>query len=64
MSEEKEMPVMLSLRDASKTFGMSYGTLRTMANRGIIPCLHIGRKIYINSDLLRDYLKESHSVNL
>ena len=67
MSEEiKEVPEMLPLRECSKGFGLSYGTLRSMCNRKIIPCIRVGSKgkMFINADVLRDYLKGSHEVSL
>lgn len=64
MSETDKTPLMLSLRDASKLYGLSYTALRVMCIQEIIPSVRIGRKIFVNSDLLTSYLGGAHYINL
>ena len=48
---------MLTLKQASETFGLSYYATRQLALSGAIPAIRVGRgKILVNSDGLAEYL--------
>lgn len=53
---EEHAPLMLSLKDTSVRSGIPYDTLRRMCLDGKIVHIRVGKKIYINWDLLRAYL--------
>ena len=57
--------IMLTLREAAETFGLSYYFLRQLALRGTIPAVRAGRsKILINREGLTDYLANSRLTDV
>lgn len=51
-----EIPKLLGVRDAAREFGIAEHALRVWIKEGRLQCLHCGRKILINCNVLSDFL--------
>ena len=52
---------MLTLRNASTEYNISYYSLRKLCNEGQVPFVRVGNKFLISDVVLEDFLKgESH----
>ena len=54
---------MLSLREAERETGLTYATLRNLVRNGEIPSVRVGRKIFLNSEVLRTYLQGNRQID-
>lgn len=53
MISETQKPVsLMTIHEAAKTGIMPENTLRRMCRNNEVPCLHIGRRTFINLDVL------------
>lgn len=53
------MPRMITLREAAKETGLSYGCLRKLCLSGQIAHIRAGSKFLLNYELLAEYLNTS-----
>ena len=53
---ETNRPRFMTIRQVAKAGPLSEYTLRSMASRGVLPCIYSGRKCLVNYDLLLDQL--------
>lgn len=58
-SETQSLPMMLTLKEASKVSGLSYEGLRRLCIEGKLVHVRIGRKIFVNQDKMKEYLSKS-----
>jgi excisionase family DNA binding protein len=49
-------PLLLSIKDAARHLGISYGTLYEFMNRGEIEYVHIGRRRLVTRDALAKFI--------
>jgi excisionase family DNA binding protein len=50
-------PLLLSVKDAAKNLGISYGTLYEMINRGEVPHVRVGKRILISRENLKSFIE-------
>jgi excisionase family DNA binding protein len=52
-------PLLLSVKDAAKHLGVSYGLLYEMINRGEVPHVRLGKRILISRENLKNFIEEN-----
>lgn len=52
-------PLLLSVKDAAKHLGVSYGLLYEMINRGEVPHVRLGKRILISRENLKSFIEEN-----
>lgn len=50
------VPRLIGVKAAAREFGIAEHALRVWVKQGVLPCLHCGRKILINCNVLSDFL--------
>lgn len=55
-AESYLVPRLIGVKTAAKEFGIAEHALRVWIKQGVLPCLHCGRKILINCNVLSDFL--------
>ena len=55
----KGIPTVKKLSEAASYFGLSDYTVRRWVNEGCLPCIRAGRKIYINLEIMAQFLQGS-----
>ena len=55
----KGIPTVKKLSEAASYFGLSDYTVRRWVNEGHLPCIRAGRKIYINLEIMAQFLQGS-----
>lgn len=50
------VPRLIGVKAAAREFGIAEHALRAWIKQGVLPCLHCGRKILINCNVLSDFL--------
>lgn len=58
-----ELPEFCSITDFSDVFRVSRATAYRMAAQGEIPCLHIGKRIILSREHLRQWVDKNMEVN-
>lgn len=61
MTENTRQVNLMTIHDAAKTGIMPENTLRRMCRNNEVPCLHIGRRTFINLDLLVSFLNDPNT---
>lgn len=61
MTENTRQVNLMTIQDAAKTGIMPENTLRRMCRNNEVPCLHIGRRTFINLDLLVSFLNDPNT---
>lgn len=62
MKNETLKPVtLMTIHEAAKTGIMPENTLRRMCRNNEVPCLHIGRRTFINFDVLVSFLNDPNN---
>lgn len=51
-----DVPRLIGVKAAAREFGIAEHALRVWIKEGRLPCLHCGRKILINCNVLSDFL--------
>ena len=60
-SDAQALPMMLTLKEASKVSGLSYEGLRRLCLEGKLVHVRICRKIFVNQDKMREYLAKDQN---
>ena len=61
MTENTRQVNLMTIHGAAKTGIMPENTLRRMCRNNEVPCLHIGRRTFINLDLLVSFLNDPNT---
>lgn len=62
MTETKNIPRMMTIREVAKTGLLSEYALRLMYKQGKLPCITVGNKALINFDALVEQLRHLEGV--
>ncbi len=58
------MRQMLTLKEASELFGMSYHYFSQLCKTGAIPFIRSGRKVFLSRDDVEDYFRKESQENM
>ena len=62
MAKDSQAPEMLTIRETSARFGISYKALHNFVKTGVLPSLSCGNRSYLSPVVVQDFLNKKLGI--